>query len=379
MKIAFEGQLLLAENKTGIAWNAHNLILELAKNPENECVIQVFAPSKKKRQRLSRLDEYKMAGCKIEVCKWFSFTLYKYLWNFIPLPYHMFFKTKPDVTQFFNFTVPPGVRGKSISIIHDMAYKACPETVAAKTKKWLDISMPGTCKRVNHIVTVSEFSRREINKYLEIPLEKITVVYNAIDTKTFNPYYSEEQVKKVCEKYGLSDKYFLYLGTIEPRKNLEHLIGGYEKLCEKLENPSQLVLAGGKGWLCEGIYSKAENSRYKDNIIFTGYIDQEDAPILMKGAVAFVFPSLYEGFGMPPLEAMACGTPAIVSDQASLPEVVDDAGLIVKYNDENDIAEKMMQISTDENLHKELVEKSLKRSAEFRWSKSAEILKGCYE
>ena len=258
MKIAFEGQLLLAEKKTGIAWNAHNLILELAKNPENECTIQVFGLGKSDEE-LHRLDVYKKAGCKIEVCRWFSFKMYKLIWAFLPVPYHWFFKTEADVTQFFNFVIPPGVRGKAVTIVHDMAYKACPETVAKRTKKWLDLTMKRTCKRASHIVTVSEFSKQEIHKYLGVPLKKITVVPNAVDHDTFHPNYAEEQVQSVREKYGLKEGYFLYLGTIEPRKNLEHLIGAYEKFCDNCDNPPQLVLAGGKGWLCEGIYEKAEN------------------------------------------------------------------------------------------------------------------------
>lgn len=378
MKIAFEGQLLLAEKKTGIAWNAHNLILELAKNPENECTIQVFGLVESDEE-LHRLDVYKEAGCKIEVCRWFSFKLYKLLWAFLPVPYHWFFKTEADVTQFFNFVIPPGVRGKAVTIVHDMAYKACPETVTKRTKTWLDLTMKRTCKRAFHIVTVSEFSKQEIHKYLGVPLEKITVIPNAVDHDTFHPNYTEEQVQSVREKYGLKDGYFLYLGTIEPRKNLEHLIGAYEKFCDSCDNPPQLVLAGGKGWLCEGIYEKAEKSKYTKNILFTGYIDQEDAPVLMKGAKAFVFPSLYEGFGMPPLEAMACGTPVIVSDQASLPEVVGEAGLIAKYDDEDDIAEKMNCIYKDAKLRDGLVEAGVSQAVEFTWYSGAKKLKKIYK
>lgn len=378
MKIAFEGQLLLAEKKTGIAWNAHNLILELAKNPENECTIQVFGLGKSDEE-LHRLDVYKKAGCKIEVCRWFSFPLYKILWNFIPIPYSCFFKTNPDVAQFFSFVIPPGVRGKAVTIVHDMAYKACPETVAKRTKTWLDLTMKRTCKRASHIVTVSEFSKQEIHKYLGVPLEKITVVPNAVDHDTFHPNYTNEQVQSVREKYGLKDKYFLYLGTIEPRKNLEHLIGAYEKFCDNCDNPPQLVLAGGKGWLCEGIYEKAERSKYTKNILFTGYIDQEDAPVLMKGAKAFVFPSLYEGFGMPPLEAMACGTPVIISDQASLPEVVGDAGLIAKYDDEDAMSEAIQRLYSDETYRGNLIQLGLERVTQFSWRESVKKLEKIYK
>lgn len=377
MKLAFDGQLLLRGNKTGIAWNAHNLILELAKYPENECAIQCFAYRCTEAQ-LHRLDVYRRAGCTVECCTWFKNKWYKLLWAFLPVPYHFFFRGKVDATQFFNFSVPPGVRGKRVLAVHDMAYKSCPDTVKKKTRVWLGLSMEKSCRRADHIITVSEFSKQEIMKYLRIPGNKITVVPNAVDHTVYHPGYTKGQVQKALDRYGIKGEYFLYLGTIEPRKNLERLIGAYGKLCREWAHVPQLVLAGGEGWMCRGIYEKARRLHLGDKILFTGYVRQEDSPALMCGARAFVFPSLYEGFGMPPLEAMACGTPVIASNTASLPEVVGDAGILVDPASEGEICRAMGKMMADDRCREKYSRLGLQRAGEYTWAKSAEILMEVY-
>lgn len=377
MKIAFNGQLLLEQNKTGIAWNAHHLILELAKYPENECMIQCFTCGCAKKQ-LDMLDVYRSAGCRVEYnCK-FKNSWYKLFWIIFPVPYRLFFRVKTDVTQFFNFVVPPGAGGKRIAIVHDMAYRAYPDTVRKKTRIWLGLSMKRSCRHSDHIVTVSEFSKREIIKYLHIPEEKITVVPNAVDHTVYRPDYSNQQIRKVLDKYKIEPEYFLYLGTIEPRKNLERLLMAYEKLNREIENAPQLVLAGERGWMCRGIYEKAQRLNLGKRIIFTGYVDPADSPLLMCGAVAFVFPSMYEGFGMPPLEAMACKTPVIVSNTASLPEVVGNAARLVEPECVEDICAAMREMVEDPVYRLKLAELGLQRARDYTWEKSAEKLMKLY-
>lgn len=377
MKIAFDGQLFLKGNKTGIAWNAHNLILELAKYPENECVIQCFVSGYSEEQ-LQQLKEYEAVGCKLEYCRWFPDLLYKLIWNFIPVPYSLFFKEKPDVTQFFNFVVPPGVKGKKITIVHDMAYQSCPETVRKKTRNWLRLSMRKTCRHADHIITVSEFSKKEIIQYLKISPDKITVVPNAVDHTVYHTNYSEEQIGNVLKKYKIQREYFLYLGTIEPRKNISKLILAYVKLCKCIQNVPQLVLAGGKGWYYNNVYEMVHDYHLESEVLFTGYIAQEDSPLLMKGAKAFIFPSLYEGFGMPPLEAMACGTPVITSNTTSLPEVVGEAGILVNPESEEEIFVAMEKLLGDEEYRRKLSELGVCRAAQFTWKKSADKLMDVY-
>lgn len=378
MKIAFDGQLFLKGNKTGIAWCAHNLILELAKYPENECVIQCFSKGYTEQQVRERLQEYVDVGCKIEYCKWCKYEIYKLIWNFIPVPYGVFFSGEPQITQFFNFVVPPGVKGKGVTIVHDMAYKACPETVKRKTRDWLRLSMKHTCRYAEHIITVSTFSKNEIVRYLHVEPQKITIIPNAVNHDEYNVNYTKKQIENIRKKYSITKEYFLYLGTIEPRKNLGRLIMAYAKLYKIKKDVPQLVLAGGKGWYYDRIFELVNQYKLKNHVLFTGYVAQEDSPILMAGAITFVFPSLYEGFGMPPLEAMACGTPVITSKTTSLPEVVGNAGILVDPESTDEICDAMKKMLDEPDYRRELSLKGEKRAEQFTWEKSAKMLMEVY-
>lgn len=374
MKIAFDGGLLLKAEKAGIAWSAHNFILELSKYPENECTIQCFCSRPRKR-----LEEYRAAGCRIECCRWCGNSLYKMLWTVFPVPYRLFFHTKADITQFFNFTIPPGVKGKRVVFIHDMAYKSCPGTVRKKTRLWLEMSMKKTCRRAEHILTVSEFSKQEIVRYLSVPETYVSVVPNAVDHTVYHTDFTEKQIQKVLDRYGITQEYFLYLGTIEPRKNLERLIAAYAKLCRRRKQAPLLVLAGKKGWLCERIYQSAIRYGLEKRILFTGYVRQADSPLLLCGAKAFVFPSLYEGFGMPVLEAMACGTPVITSNTTALAEVAKGAALLADPLCTGGICSAMERMLDDDACREALRTAGLQRAAGYTWANSAQLLMDVYK
>lgn len=378
MKITFDGQLLLGRDRTGIAWNAHNLILELLKYHEHEYTIQCFR-GRRNTVQISRLVEYQRSGCRIEYCRRFYYTIYKILWIVLPVPHRFFFRTKADVTQFFNYAVPPGVRGKRVTYIYDMAYKACPYAVSRKTRIWLELCMRKSCRHADHIITISEFSKKEILKYLKVPEENITVVPCAVNHTVYHPNYSQTQIRKILDRYEISQEYFLYLGTIEPRKNLERLIAAYAMLCKEKQHVPLLVLAGKKGWLCEGIYAKVRKLGMEKKILFPGYIPPEESPLLMCGARAFLFPSLYEGFGMPLLEAMACGTPVIASNTTSLPEVAGDAGILINPESEKEICRAMKKILEDEQERKRLQECGIERARSYTWKKSTAMLLDVYQ
>lgn len=372
-KIAFDGQLFLGGDKTGIAWNAHHLLLELLKYPENAYTLQCFK-GRKAAGQMYRLEEYRKAGCAIECCKRLGYTMYKLLWTVVPIPHRLFFRTKADLTIFFNYVIPPGVRGKRIAFVYDMSYRACPQTLSRKTRIWLQKNMKQTCRRADGIITISEFSKSEIMKYLKVPPEHIHIVPCAVDHNVYHPDYTKEQIQKALDKYGIQQEYLLYLGTIEPRKNLERLIGAYELLCRRQNQAPQLVLAGKKGWKCSGIYEKARKLEEEGRVLFTGYVQPKDSPLLMCGAEAFVFPSLYEGFGMPPLEAMACGTTVITSKTTSLREVAAGAAVTVNPASEEEICQAMRKVLYDEAFRKRLERLGIQRAGEFTWEKSARKL-----
>lgn len=377
MKIAFESQLFLKGEKTGIAWSADNIIKELAFKESCQCNYFSFGYRTDQQSKVKKYEKYGVKGCN---CAWFHDILYKLVWPIIPIPYSWFFRKRTDVTQFFNCVVPPGVSGKSIVIVHDMAYKVCPETVRLKTKRWLQLTLRRSCRRADAIVTVSESSKRDIIRYLGIEPEKITVMPNGVDLRFFHNNYKRDEIESLKKKYRMAEDYFLYLGTLEPRKNIPLLLQAYKRLTEDRLNIKvpQLVLSGGKGWLYDSIFNTVKELCLEEKVLFTGYLAKDEVPLIMCGAKAFVFPSKYEGFGMPPLEAMACGTPVITSNTSSLPEVVGDAGLLINPESVEEIYLAMKEIIMNNELSEALAQKGLERARLYTWKNSAEILHELY-
>lgn len=379
MKIQFDIQPLMDSQKTGISITAENIISQISKQYKNNTyVLNYFALFHRSEKRQFIKNLVSNGGIPNE-CRWFHANAYKLLYNFIPVPYSLFFGGDADITHFMSYYVPPGVKGKVITMVYDMVYKVYPETVKRKTLYMLNLNMENACRRADVIITVSNFSKSEIMKYLGVPSEKIVVMPCGVDFKKFNPNYSIDIVAETKNKYGIKEDYFLYLGTLEPRKNIERLIEAYSLLKKRMSGAPKLVISGKKGWLYDTIFEKVNLLDIGDDIIFTDYVDENDVPILLKGATAFVFPSLYEGFGLPPLEAMACGTPVIVSDTASLPEIVGDAALLVDPYSVESISKAMECLFLDTGLHSKLKDKGLERAAAFTWERSVDIIADVYE
>lgn len=375
MKIAFDA-LPLMGRLTGIGYCEAGQVKALTRlHPEDAFVLNFFA-ARHITERIMDLAPYlgENVTAKHSFCSPYGYRLVS---SFVPVPYSWFFG-KNDLTHFFNYIVPPGVKGKTVVTVHDMVYRAFPETVRGRTRHMLDLGLVPSMKRADRIVTDSEFSKSEIMKYYPEFAEKIRVVPCGVDCEKFHPVSDTAEITSVRERYGVGETYFLYLGTLEPRKNLERLIEAYAAYTKSMNVPAQLVLAGGKGWLYDGIFEKVKALGIPENVIFTEYIAPEDMCALMSGALAFVFPSLYEGFGMPPLEAMACGTPVLVSDAASLPEVTGDCAVIVKPDSTDSIAEGLCRMHMDGGLRRQLSEKGLERAKTFSWERSAEMLYEVY-
>lgn len=371
MKIAFDAQLLFEQQKTGVGWNSKMIIDEAIELPGNNYHLNLFV-FKNYQEKMRILAPYFERECEISACRWFPAAVYNRISRIFPLPYSFFVKGKNDITIFFNFIIPPGVKGKRAVFIHDMTYKAFPETVNQKTRRWLEKNLEKSCLRADVIFTVSEFSKQEIHKYLGVELGKIHVIYNGVDLHNYYVGHSAMELEAVRKRYKLRGSYLLYLGTLEPRKNIKLLIESYHLLTERMENHPLLVLAGKPGWMYDEIFRKVQEYNLTDKVIFTGYVAQEDAPALMEGAEIFLFPSIYEGFGMPPLEAMACGTPVIVSNAASLPEIVSDAAVQVPPNDVEGMTEAMRYLLLNPGIREEYIQKGMTRAGEFTWSHEVE-------
>lgn len=377
MNIAFDAVPLISDKITGIGWCEAGQTMTLAKLfPENNYSYNFFSRTDD-HIKLERIQPFAGDNIKINLAH-FSGYIYRAASTFLPVPYSHFFGKNDDITHFFNYIVPPHVHGKTVVTVHDMVYKAFPETVRARTKYMLDSGLKSSMKRADLIVTDSEFSKTEILKYFPQHEKKLRVVPCGVDLQKFHPCESPERIPEVKKALGIDGEYFLYLGTIEPRKNLERLIAAYHIFSQRVQNPPKLVLAGGKGWLYDSIFKKVEELKLTDKVIFTKYIPSEDMNPLMCGAIAFVFPSIYEGFGMPPLEAMACGVPVLSSDAASLPEVTGDCAVIVDAYSVESIADGLYKLNSDGNLRKELSQKGLERAAGFSWDNSTEILYNVY-
>jgi len=288
-------------------------------------------------------------------------------------PIDLMLGSRPDLFLFPNFVrYPLPLGSRAIPIIYDLSFVLHPEHVARRNRQFLTRYVPLTIEKSEHIVTISENSKREIVEYYGTDPAKISIVSPAIDHSVFYPRPANE-IAAVAGKYGITKPYILYTGTLEPRKNIRSILDAYEKLPEHVRASYSLVLAGGKGWLDESIKNRLDELKHLD-IITTGYVPDEDLPALYSGASVFVYPSLYEGYGMPPLEAMACNTPVIVANNSSLPEVVGDAGLLVDALDVDSLAQYIEKVLGDPALAGELRRRGLDRAKASNWEESARRL-----
>ena len=294
--------------------------------------------------------------------------VYRRIWGKVPISYDALFPSA-DVSLFFNFIVPPRISGAVITTVHDMTYMRYPETVAAKNMKRLQDGMEYSIKRSDRILTVSEFSKSEIVSCLGLPPEKIDVVYPAASiTGGLCDYRS------LSDRLGLTGPYVLFVGSVEPRKNLSRLLSAFELMKRRTGLAHSLLLCGGRGWNNEAIFRQLASMRFREDVIMTGYLTDAERNTLYKNAEAMVFPSVYEGFGVPPLEAMYWGTPVVCSKAASLPEAAGDAACGVDPFSVESIADGMERVLTDKGYTEWLMDRGKEQYDKYSWDKSARKL-----
>lgn len=377
MNITFDAVPIISDKITGIGWCEIGQTQAVARLfPQNNYEYSFFTSGKS--SRIQQAEKFAGNNIKLNYSD-FSGYLYRGVSTFLPFPYSAFFGKKSDITHFFNYIVPPFVHGKKVVTIHDMVYKAFPETVRGRTRFMLETGLNKSMKRADIIITDSEFSKSEIVKYFPEYSRKIRVVPCGVDCDRFKPCDNLSEISRVKKSLGINDDYFLYVGTIEPRKNLVRLIKAYKAFTKHVENSPKLVLAGAKGWLCDDIYKLVKKLDLEKKVIFTKYVPSEDMTPLMCGAMAFVFPSLYEGFGIPPLEAMACGVPVLTSGEASIPEVVGNCAVICDAYSVKSIARGLYRLYKNPDLRSNLSKLGLERSKLFTWERSAEKLYSVYK
>jgi len=263
----------------------------------------------------------------------------------------------------------------TVLTVHDLIYHLFPQHHKRLNYWYLSLTMPLYCRRADAIITVSESSKRDLERCYGVPPDKVTVVYEAAAPR-FRPA-TPEAIAAARRRYNLPERYVIYVGTIEPRKNLVRLLETMRLLHEKRET-IRLVIVGGLGWLYEDFLHYLEEMP-SGNVIMLGYVSDEDLPALYSGAALFALPSLYEGFGLTVLEAMACGTPVVCSRTSSLPEIAGDAAVYFDPTDVQEMAEVMHQVLNDEERQEEMRARGLAQAAQFSWSRAAEETMAVYQ
>jgi len=262
---------------------------------------------------------------------------------------------------------------RHILTIHDLSFEFFPEFFTLKQRFWHKLTSPrALCKRAHLIITPSENTKRDLIDYYNLSPEKIAVIYPAL-SPDFTPA-TPEQISNIKKKYNLPEKFFLFLGTIEPRKNIIALIDAYEKIFSSLSFPYQLIIAGAQGWKNNKILIRAKNSPLKDKIKIIGYVAAADKPALYASANIFVYPSFYEGFGFPVLEAIASGVPVITSNRSSVPEITGSAAYLINPLNPLEISGAIKILTTDSALRTIQIQKQLTATKNFSWEKSARQL-----
>lgn len=266
--------------------------------------------------------------------------------------------------------IPPFKRNcKSVITIHDLAFLLYPHFLTKESARYYG-QIDQAWRKTDHIICVSEATKQDSIKMLGVPEKKITVIHEAA-----NPVYRQvplvEAQQRVRKKYKLERDYILFVSTIEPRKNLPGLLQAYRKLIDQYKRDEILVMVGSKGWLWEEVYETVDRLNLDDHIAFLDRVPIEDLVYLYNAARVLVHPSFYEGFGLPPLEAMTCGTPVIVSNTSALPEVVGDAALMVNPHDIEGLTVAIWRALTEDELRQDLICKGLKRAHKFSWEEAA--------
>ncbi len=264
----------------------------------------------------------------------------------------------------------------SVVTIHDLGYLYYPQAHTPNARRYLDLSTRMSARRARRVIAVSQATKTDLIRHYAIPAEKITVIHHGFDRQHYRPITDRQARQEARAHYGIgSGRFLLYVGTLQPRKNLIRLLQTFERLVvDPAFSDVQLVLGGKPGWLSQPILEQAAlmQHRWPGRLLLPGYLSDQDLPALLSDATAFVFPSLYEGFGMPVLEALACGCPVVCSNSSSLPEVAGDAALYHHPLDTLALEDQIRRLLTQPELAHELRRKGFEQAAHFSWERCVE-------
>lgn len=278
------------------------------------------------------------------------------------------------------FTAPPWCPSPLVATIHDLAFEHLPQTFTRRGRFQLRLTVRHTARRATRIATVSEFSRADLIRTYNLSPDKVAVTPNGVE-EAFSPRSQRaDEAMEIRRQFGIQRDFLLAVGSLQPRKNLSRLLSAYRKVRIELgDSAPQLVIVGRRLWLYRQILAEIDRQPWASDVIVTDYVPESVLPALYRAARLFVYPSLFEGFGLPPLEAMACGTPVVTSSTSSLPEVVGNAAVLVDPYDETQLARAMIEATTDEHLRLRLRTAGLERARQFTWKSAAEKTLALYE
>ncbi|MBI3952838.1 MAG: glycosyltransferase family 4 protein [Candidatus Doudnabacteria bacterium] len=357
MRIGLEAERANLPNPTGVERYAAELIRNLAKLDSKNQYVLYF--------RTKPQDWFKNLGpnFKLRIIPFPKFwTQLRISWEMIIHPV--------DVLSILASALPIQHPKNSVVTVHDIAFEFFPEAFTWFMRNYQIWSSRYAVRCAVKIVTPSESTRQDLIKHYKADPNKVVVIPLAAD-RSFMPI-PYDRVQPMLDKFRLVyKKYILFVGTLQPRKNIIRLIDAFIKLKKENRIEEKLVLTGGKGWLWEPIMKKISEAGLSGDVVHLGYVDNNDLPALYNGAVLLTLPALYEGFGLPPLEAMQCGTPVVVSNISSLPEVVGDAGKLVDPNSVDSIAEGLLEVLSDGKLRGEMGERGIRQAGKFTWQETA--------
>ncbi len=364
MKIGLDGNEANVKNRVGSGVYAYELLKEFAKSKKHQFTVYLKEKPLDDLPQITQNFKYKVFGP-------------KKLWTQLALPLNLTFSKKPDVFFSLGHYGPRFSRVPYAITIFDLSYLHFPELFNKNDLYQLTNWSKYSVKNSRHIFAISNSTKDDIVKNYQVSPEKITVTHMGYDQNLFRPQ-PEPKIESARKKYKIKGDYIIFVGTLQPRKNIERLIEAYCLVQSKVDNLS-LVIVGKKGWLYDSIFQKVKNLNLESCVIFTDYVHQEDLPSLISGSKLYILPSLYEGFGIPVIEAQACGVPVVVSNTSSLPEVVGESGILVNPNSTESIATGIQKIISNPKLAADLSQKGLENSKRFSWQKCAQQTLQCLE
>lgn len=359
MKIAIDIQSAVTQ-KAGVGRYTRELIDHLAGMIAPDRLAAVYFDFKQEAEPIN------IPGADMRAIRWLPGRVAQLAWNTLRFPPYDWFAGKADLYHFPNFIIPPLGHGKAVVTIHDLAFMRYPQFAETRNVHYLNKHIRRTAERADAIITVSRFSARETCTYLNVPEERVFPIHHGIDPRFRRPV--PDAMRATLAAIGLERPYLLTVGTVEPRKNLPHLVRVFEAMTDF---DGDLVIAGGMGWKTGPIMDCIRQSTRADAIKCLGFTGDERLPALYAGAEIFLLSSFYEGFGFPPVEAMACGTPVVSSTGGSLEEVLGEAAVLLPHYEVEGWLEAINRVRYDSEHRRQLIERGYRKAASYTWAETA--------